>query len=434
MIDAVNLLQRLIRIDTTNPPGGEREAMELVRSILSAHGIDVGFIARDPQRPNLIARVRGADDAPPLLLQGHLDVAPVTDQAWRHPPFSGAIAQGEVWGRGALDMKGPVTMMIDALVRLVESGERAAGDVILCLMADEESGSEFGAKHLVSEHAEIFDGVDHAIGEFGGFSYHLDGVEFIPIQVSERIGVEFTVTVHGPGGHGSLPVSDGAMARLGRVLLALERSDLPVHITPATRLMLEGIARHTSGVTRFAIRRLLDERTAGATLDLLSSKLGRIGPLMRNTVSPTIVRGGEARNVIPSVAHITLDGRMLPGQTPEGFLAELRAVIGDECEITYRTEWTGHPPKLDLSIYPLLKSILTGLRPTAVPLPFMQSGVTDARVFAELGIQTYGFTPMPLPEGFAFEQTVHGSDERIPIDALDFGARAILELLRRYGR
>lgn len=434
MIDPVELLQRLIRIDTTNPPGGEREAMELVRSVLSSHAIDVGFVARDPQRPNLIARVRGADDAPPLLLQGHMDVVPVSDQTWRHPPFSGAIADAHVWGRGALDMKGPVTMMIDALIRLVESGQRPAGDIVLCLVADEEAGSEFGAKYLVSDHAEIFDGVEHAIGEFGGFSYHLDGIEFIPIQVSERIGVEFTVTVHGPGGHGSLPVADGAMSRLGRILVALERRDLPVHITPATRLMLEGIARHTSGMTRFAIGRLLDERTAGPTLDLLSSKLGRIGPLMRNTVSPTIVQGGGARNVIPSAVQLTLDGRMLPGQTPDTFLAELRAVVGDDCEIAYRTEWTGHPAKLDLSLYPLLKNILISMRPTAVPLPFMQSGVTDGRVFAELGIQTYGFTPMPLPEGFAFEKTVHGSDERIPVDALDFGARAILDLLRRYGR
>ena len=434
MIDGVDLLQRLIRIDTTNPPGREREAMELVRSLLVGHGVDVGLVAADPERPNLIARIRGDDAAPPLLLQGHMDVVPADPARWSVPPFEGRVEGGFVWGRGALDMKGPIVMMIDAVLRLVDANERPAGDVVLCLMPDEERGSEIGAKHLVGEHPEIFDGVEHAIGEFGGFSYHLDGTEFVPIQVSERIGVEFTVTTHGPSGHGSLPVSDGAMARMGAVLTALDRADFPVHIAPATRFMLEGIARHSSGATRFAVNRLLDERTASLALSALGGRLERIGPLLRNTASPTIVRAGASRNVIPETATVTLDGRMVPGQTPESFLAELRSIVGGDCDITYETEWTGHPPDLDLSLFPLLEGILREMRPGVVPLPFMQSGVTDGRVFGRLGIQTYGFTPMPLPHGFAFERTVHGVDERIPVGALEFGARAVTELLRRYGR
>ena len=434
MIDSTALLQQLIRIDTSNPPGNERRAMELVKKVLADHGVDVGMVAADPERPNLIARIRGRDTAPPLLLQGHMDVVPTTGQQWRHPPFAGSVSDGFVWGRGALDMKGPIVMMIDAFLRLADSGDDPAGDVMLCLMPDEEAGSEVGAKYLVSRHPEMFDGVKHAIGEFGGFSYHVAGVEFMPIQVSEQIPVQFTVTFTGAGGHGSLPVSDGAMAQLGRALTALDNHDLPVHIAPATRLMLEGIARHTSGATAFGVRRLLDERTAALTLNLLGAQFGRLGSLLRNTVSPTVVRGGENGNVIPSVVSLTLDGRMLPTSTPEQFLGELRAVIGEECEISYQTEWNGPPPDLDLSVYPLLKNILTGMRPRVVPLPYMQSGATDGRVFAELGIQTYGFTPMPLPEGFTFERTVHGADERIPVDALDFGARALHELLRRYGR
>jgi len=434
MIDPTVLLQRLIRIDTSNPPGGERRAMELVKQVLVEHGVDVGMIAADPDRPNLIARIRGREEAPPMLLQGHMDVVPATDQQWSHPPFAGTISDGFVWGRGALDMKGPIVMMIDAFLRLAGSSDVPAGDVVLCLMPDEEAGSDIGAKYLVSNHPEIFDGVEHAIGEFGGFSYYLDGVEFMPIQVSERIGVEFTVTLRGPGGHGSLPVEDGAMARLGRILTALDTHSLPVHIAPATRLMLEGIARHTAGTTAFGVRRLLDDRTAGLAVKLFGSQFERIGPLLRNTVNATVVRGGDSANVIPSVISLTLDGRMVPSSTPERFLAELRSVIGEDCEISYETEWLGPPPDLDLSMYPLLKNILTGMRAGVVPLPYMQAGMTDGRVFATLGIQTYGFTPMPLPEGFSFEKTVHGSDERIPVDALDFGARAIFELLRRYGQ
>ncbi len=296
-------------------------------------------------------------------------------------------------------MKGPIVMMIDAFLRLAGSSDAPAGDVVLCLMPDEEAGSDIGAKYLVSNHPEIFDGVEHAIGEFGGFSYYLDGVEFMPIQVSERIGVEFTVTLRGPGGHGSIPIENGAMARLGRILTALDTHSLPVHIAPATRLMLEGIARHTAGTTAFGVKRLFDDRTAALTVKLFGSQFERIGPLLRNTVSATVVRGGDSTNVIPSVISLTLDGRMVPNSTPERFLAELRAVIGEDCEISYETEWVGPPPDLDLSMYPLLKNILTGMRPGVVPLPYMQSGVTDGRVFAALGIQTYGFTPMPLTRG-----------------------------------
>jgi acetylornithine deacetylase/succinyl-diaminopimelate desuccinylase-like protein len=432
MIDRVDLLRRLVRIDTTNPPGNEAPAMELVRDVLHSAGVESSFVSLDPARPNLIARLPGRGAAPPLLLQGHLDVVPVTDQAWSHDPFAADLAEGFLWGRGTLDMKGPVVMMVDALVRAAHFPTPPAGDIILAVVADEEMYGTVGARFLVEEHAALFDGVRYCIGEFGAFPFVLDGTRFYPIQVAERVGVWFEITVEGPAGHGSLPVRNGAMAKAGRILTALERHRLPVHLTPATRMMVEGLASHATGATRWALTRLTDERTAGAVLRALSGRLGMLEPMFRNTVSPTVVRGGEKHNVIPAMVTIGLDGRMLPGRTPAEFEAEIRRIVGDDCLIEMITDGATSPADPDLGLFDLLADILVSQDPHAVPIPFLLPAVTDGRWFARLGIQPYGFTPLSLPDGFDFQRTVHAADERIPIDALAFGADAMYALLTRY--
>lgn len=433
MIDRTELLSRLVRIDTTNPPGRERPAVELVASVLEAAGISYELVGADPERPNLIARLEGRGAAPPLLLQGHVDVVPVAEQTWSRDPFGGEVVDGFVWGRGTLDMKGPLVMMIDALVRLAGDPKPPAGDVVLCVLVDEEMHGTVGARYLVEHHADLFDGVRYAIGEFGGFPFLLDGTRFYPIQIAERIGVGFEIVIEGPAGHGSMPIRGGAMARLGKILTALDRRPLPIHVTPPTRMMVEALAAHTTGATRWALERLADERTAGATLRAMRSRLGIFEPLFRNTVSPTVVRGGDKHNVIPSRVTLGLDGRMLPGFTVEEFTAELRGVVGFDCEIIATTDGSTSAQEPDLGLFGLLSAALVDQDPEAVPIPFLLPAVTDGRWFARLGIQPYGYTPMSLPDGFDFQKTVHGADERIPVDALQFGADALVGVLRRYG-
>lgn len=433
MIDVAEVLRDLIRIDTTNPPGAERAAAEYVSSVLARHGIESTTHGRDPERPSLLARVRGEGSAPPLLLQGHLDVVGVTGQQWQHEPFSGEIIDGWVWGRGALDMKGPIAMMIDGLVRLTR-GHPPAGDIILCLVPDEEDGGTEGAGYLVTEHPELFDGVEYALGEFGGFPFEFDGVRFSPIQVSERTGVDFQVTFRGDAGHASMPVPGGAMGKLGRALVNLETDHLPVHLTPPTRLMLGAMAPHVSPPTRLAIRALLDERTAPATVAAFRSRLGRMENLFRNTATPTIVTGGDKSNVIPSELTLTLDGRMLPGVSPVSFRDELADLLGVECNIAFKAEPSGIPPDPDMGLFHLLASAVRTMDPGVIPIPYMTPAITDARWFSRLGITCYGFTPMRLPPAFAFEATVHGADERIPVAALRSGANAYLDVFQRYGR
>lgn len=429
MIDPVELLRELIRVDTTNPPGHEAAAAAIISQALRDHDIRVETYAKDPHRPNVIARISGRGVAPPFLMQGHTDVVPTADQRWTHDPFAGEVIDGWVWGRGALDMKGPLVMMIDALVRVATSGRPPAGDVILAAVADEERLGTNGARFLVEEHPEIFDGVRFCIGEFGGFPFHLDGTKFYPIQVAERIGVYLELTFEGPAGHGSLGVDDAAMAKMGKALVALDRKKMPITITPAARLMLEGLVEHTSGVARAAIRRLLNPRTAGATLKVLGSQLGLLEPMLRSTVSPTTVSGGESPNVIPPQVTLGLDGRMLPGVTVDEMVRDLRAIVGDDVTITPHTDGSTSQADPDMGLFPVMRDAIVELDPEAVPLPFLMPAVTDGRWFAELGIQPYGFHPMNLPEDFNFQTTVHAADERIPVGALDFGATAITHVI-----
>lgn len=431
-ISPVELLQTLVRFNTTNPPGAEGEAIAFLDQVLIDAGIATTILAKDSSRPNLIARIGGAGTAPPFLMQGHIDVVPVTGQRWQHDAYGGEIIDGYVWGRGTLDMKGGVAMMVDAFLRMASSEQPPAGDIILCVVSDEEDGGTYGARFLVEEHAELFDGVRYCIGEFGGFPLELAGRRFYPIQIAERVGVLIDLTFRGPAGHGSLPTKGSATAKLGRALTRLDRRRMPVHITPASRLMLEAMIEHSDGAIQRTLQALLNPRAAGMALRMLGSRGDLLEPVLRNTVNPTIVRGGDKDNVVPAEVNLRLDGRMLPGFDPEEMVVELKDLLGGDVEIDYRTE--GLPPAgdPDLSLLPLLGDVLQNGDPRAIPIPFLLPAVTDGRWFAQLGIQHYGFLPMNLPDGFEFQGTVHGADERIPVSAIEQGADAMFALLRRY--
>jgi len=432
-LSPIDLLQTLIRFDTTNPPGNEAEAIGFLDGLLTAAGIKTMILAKDPARPNLVARIHGRGEAPPFLMQGHIDVVPTTGQQWVHDPMSGEVIDGFMWGRGTLDMKGGVAMMVDAFLRMAQSEQPPNGDIILCVVSDEEAGGEFGAKFLVENHAELFENVRYCIGEFGGFPLHLAGRAFYPVQVAERIGVRFELTFRGPAGHGSLPMSGGTMAKLGTALNRLDRKRMPVDIVPATRMMLEAMIHHTEGTTRRALQALLNRRTAGATLKVLRSQLAVMEPVLRNTVNATMVHGGDKHNVIPAEISLILDGRMLPGIHPDQMADELRDIVGKDVEITYESEGLLPPDEPDMGLFPLLAELLVQMDPEAIPIPFLQPAVTDGRWFNQLGIQHYGFLPMRLPADYEFQSTVHAADERIPIAAIESGSDTLFELLRRYG-
>ena len=233
MIDAVELLRELIRYDTTNPPGNEEACVAHIETLLREQGIESERYEKAPGRPNLVARHAGANGGPPLVLQGHVDVVTTAGQPWTRPPFAAELADGYVWGRGALDMKSGVAMMVSAFLAAHESG--SSTPIVLVILADEENGGDVGARFLAEEHPEVFGGARHALGEFGGATQWIAGRRFYPIQVAEKQMCWLRVRVRGTGGHGALGVKGGAMRRLGDILRTLDRKQPPVHVTPVVR-------------------------------------------------------------------------------------------------------------------------------------------------------------------------------------------------------
>jgi acetylornithine deacetylase/succinyl-diaminopimelate desuccinylase-like protein len=427
----VELLRNLIRFDTSNPPGNERECIAYIAGLLEDAGLETTTRARDPERPNLIARFPGRGDAPPLLLYGHVDVVTTENQRWRHPPFEAVLEDGYVWGRGALDMKGGMAMLISALLRAKAEGIAPAGDVVFCALSDEEGFGDYGAKFLVESHPELFAGIRYAIGEFGGFTLHMGGRRLYPIQVSEKQICTLRATVRGAGGHGAMPVRGGAMHALADLLARLDRARLPVHVTPVVREMLQSIAAALPLVVRLPVARLTSPPLAGAALRALGDRAGRLEPLLRNTVSPTVIAASEKVNVIPSEVSVLLDGRVLPGFGPDDLLAEVKAAVGDEVELEV-VRYDPGPGDPDMRMFGVLASVLKELDPGSHPVPLLMAGVTDGRFLSRLGIQTYGYLPMNLPPDFDFWQYIHASDERIPAAAVDFGSEAVYRVLERY--
>jgi acetylornithine deacetylase/succinyl-diaminopimelate desuccinylase-like protein len=426
------LLQHLVRFDTTNPPGNEAACIAFINDLLTHAGLQTTILAADPARPNLIARLKGRGIAPPLLLQGHVDVVTTEKQLWQHPPFAGDIVDSYIWGRGTLDMKGTVTMMICAMLRAHAQGVALPGDIILAVLSDEEAGGTLGAQYLVEQHPQLFEGVRYALGELGGFTSYIAGHKFYPIQVLEKQMCWLRARVQGSGGHGSMPMHGGAMAKLGVMLQRLDQHRLPVHITPIPQQMIETIAATLPDSIGSQIHRLLDITQTDAMLDQLGPHATLFDPILHNTVNATTVHGGEKVNVIPSEVLVEMDGRMLPGFTPDDMLQELHALLGNEVEFTLVRSGEGRI-QADMGLYETLADILREADPTGTPIPVLMPAVTDGRFFSQLGIQTYGFHPMNLPVDLNFLQSLHAANERIPIEAMEFGTRAIYEVLRRYG-
>lgn len=431
------LLQTLIRFDTTNPPGNEAACIAYIDDLLTGAGFETTLLAKDKNRPNLVTRLPGRGEAPAMVWQGHVDVVTTANQTWTHPPFEGMLIDGWVWGRGALDMKGDVSMMLCAVLRAKAEAVTPAGDIILTIMADEEAGSDYGARFLTEEHPEQFEGARYAIGEGGGSSQYMFGRRYYPVTVAEKQVCWMRATLHGPGGHGARPLRDGAMAKLGHLLTALNRNRLPVHITPVMEQMISALADAAPEDEAERLRALLDPARTDDALDQLTAQgvrqAGMLDALLHNTVNATVVRGGDKTNVIPSRIDLELDGRLLPGYTPDDIMAEVRKVAGDE---QLELEVIRHDPGIaepDLSLFPLLKELIQEADPEGVPIPAMVGGFTDGRMFARLGIQNYGCLPQKLPEDFNHSVTVHGADERVPVETLEFGTGVLFNLLQRYG-
>ncbi|HEY0697752.1 MAG TPA: M20/M25/M40 family metallo-hydrolase [Micromonospora sp.] len=426
--EVVELCRDLLRIDTTNTGdndtcAGERVAAEYVAEKLAEVGVESRILESAPGRASVVARIAGTDPGRGgLLVHGHLDVVPADPDEWSVHPFSGEVRDGYLWGRGAIDMKDFDAMVLAVVRQWRRTGVRPPRDIVLAFTADEEAGSDYGARFLVERHADLFEGCTEAIGEVGGFSYSVsDDLRLYLIETAEK-GIDW-LRLHARGrpGHGSMVHDDNAVTALAEAVARVGRHRFPVVVTPTVRAFLEQVSE------------LLGIELDPDDPELAIAKLGPIaniiGATIRNTANPTRLAAGYKDNVIPGRASATIDCRSLPGQS-ELLLEQLREVIGPDIEVEYVHRQPALETDFDGELVDAMAAALRAEDPGARPVPYMLSGGTDAKKFHELGIRCFGFAPLRLPADLNFSALFHGIDERVPVDGLQFGVRVLDRFLR----
>ncbi|CAB4939877.1 MAG: M20/M25/M40 family metallo-hydrolase [Actinobacteria bacterium] len=416
--EAATLLHELIRINTTNPTHVERPAAEWVATKLDEVGIASQIIESAPGRASTIARIEGTDRSrPALLIQGHLDVVPAESGEWSVDPFAGEIHDGFVWGRGAVDMKDMDAMVLTVLRHWAREGRKPPRDLVVAFLADEEMGSAQGAHFLIEHHPELFVDCTEAIGEVGGFSVSLnEQARLYLVQTAEKGIAWLRLVATGTPGHGSMLQPDNVVTRLASAVSRIGDHQFPVVVRPEMATLLKAL-----------------EPIVGAELDPLKSEewlphLGgiarMIGACLRNTANPTRFDAGYLHNVVPSRAEAVIDARFLPGHEEE-LMADITRLAGDGIDVEVFVRGDAVETEFECSLVDAMCAALRAEDPGAIPVPYMLTGGTDAKAFSRLGIQCFGFSPLLLPANLDFSALFHGIDERVPIDALEFGVRVL---------
>ncbi|MZD55351.1 M20/M25/M40 family metallo-hydrolase [Streptomyces sp. SID5606] len=421
--EVVELCAELIRFDTSNPTSDERACADRVVELLAEAGIGSELVESAPGRANVIARIPGADPARgALLVHGHLDVVPADPAEWQVPPFSGEIRDGYLWGRGAIDMKDTVAVMLATARHFARTGTRPAREIVLAFLADEEAGGRFGAHWLVEHRPDLFAGVTEAIGEGGGFSYALDDTRRLyPIENAQRGMAWMELTADGRVGHGSSPNDENAVTDLAETLTRIGRHTFPVRLIEPVRALLAEAAR-LQGV---------DLDLDADDLDAELARLGHVADFMqvvlRNSANPTMFTAGYQTNVIPGRATARVDGRFLPGHEQE-LLDAIDALLLPSVS----RRWVNHDIAMETSFDgPLVDAMCAAVRaedPGGHPVPYCNPGGTDAKAFTKLGIRCFGFKGLKLPHDLDYGRLFHGVDERVPLEGLRFGVRVMTRL------
>ena len=426
--EVVELCRDLIRFESVNDGTGrgpgERAAAEYVAGKLEEVGLEAQVFESAPNRTSVVARMEGEDTSrPALLIHGHLDVVPAEPKQWTYDPFAAEVADGCIWGRGAVDMKDMDAMVLSMVRDRMRTGRKPPRDVVLAFVADEEAGGVFGAQWLVDNKPELFADCNEGISEVGGFSLTVsDDVRLYLIETAQKGMAWIKLTATGTAGHGSMVNNDNAVTRLCEAVARVGSYDFPIHVTKTVRAFLGEVS------DAFGIE--LDADDMEATVAKLGPLARIVGATLRNTANPTMLDAGYKHNVIPGSASAMIDGRFLPGFEKE-WETELDAAIGPgvtreytHYDIALETEFEG-------SLVDAMTAALKAEDPGARAIPYTLSGGTDAKSFSRLGIRGFGFSPLRLPKDLDFSGMFHGVDERVPLDALEFGTRVLDQFLDR---
>lgn len=420
--EVVQLLQELIRIDTVNPPGNETPAAELLRDYLGENGVACELYARVPERANLVARIPGRGDGPRFLLLGHTDTVLADPAEWRRDPWSGDLVDGEIWGRGALDMKGQTAASAVAIASLAREGFRPTGDLIFAAVADEEGGAGFGLEWLCEAHPEAVR-CQYAINEGAGERLALGGRAFWLCSTAEKMSSPFRLRVRGRSGHASMPgMADNALLKAAALIERLGALRPEPRHGPETEAFLAAVLGEVPPAEK-AVERAGSASALAATL---------VEPLLAMTVSPTMIEASKKRNVIPALCEVTVDCRLLPGQTPAEAEALIRGALGgaDDYELEFLEAQGGTRSPLETPLWEAVSSFVQQVEPGAVAVPICTAGFTDSHWLRwAFGTVAYGFFPARMDPELA-ARLIHSADERVPVDDLELG----LEFLRHAAR
>ncbi|TMB49277.1 MAG: M20/M25/M40 family metallo-hydrolase [Chloroflexi bacterium] len=449
--EVVEHLRALIRIPSVNPPdggaelaaghdprGGETAAARYCAEVLSAAGLEAEVLESEPGRASCFARLPATvrDPQPPLVLLSHLDVVPVEADAWSRDPFGGDLVDGVVWGRGAVDMKDMVAMELGVMLALAREGAERRRDLIFAAVADEEAGGLFGARHWVERRPDLFRGRDGepaaaALNEVGGYSMTVGSRRVYTIQVAEKGIIWTRLTATGTTGHGSMPHPDNAAIKLAAAVTRLAAEPHPARLTPTVRDFLEALG--LTGVIEAAERgdeeRLRGELEVGTPDPVLRRSLDA---MLRDTVTPTVIRVGQKMNVIPGFGQAEVDVRTLPDTDQQTFLADLSELAGGDVRVEAVLTLPAIVWPADAEIVQRMAAALRRADPGGEPAPMMITPGTDAKALSLLGIPTYGFAPLRLEPEVPFLSLFHGHDERVPVSAIRFGLPVLHEVVRGF--
>jgi len=425
--EVVPLLCDLIRINTSNPTHPERPAAEWVAQRLDEVGIASTIIESEPGRASTIARIDGTNpERKPLLIHGHLDVVPADASEWSVDPFGGDVKDDYVWGRGAIDMKDMDAMTLAVIRQWARTRVRPERDIVLAFVADEEAGGRKGAHYLVDNHPEYFADCSEAISEVGGYSVTVGGdLRLYLIQTAEKGIGWMKLRAEGRPGHGSMINPDNAVTALARAVTRISEHEFPIRVTPALRDFLTTISSVIPGLE-------IDPDDPAPSLPHLGAMARMIGATLRNTANPTMLNAGYKENVIPSFAEAVIDTRFLPGHEQELF--DTIDELIDTANTGITREFIAHDIAVETEFNgPIVDAMAAALKaedPSGMPVPYLMSGGTDAKSFSLLGTRCFGFSPLKLPADLDFASLFHGIDERVPVDALEFGVRVLDRFLR----
>ncbi len=429
-------LQALIRIDTTNPPGNETEAARYIEGVLAREGLPSIVVESAPGRGNVLATLEGSDGEP-LMLLGHTDVVAVEPVHWTHPPFSGALVDGYVWGRGALDMKNMVAAELMVFLLLKREGIALCRDVIFAATADEEAGKGNHGPGWIIDHRPELWRARYIITEGGGHDLSIGDQRFYTVQTGQKGLCRLRLIARGTPGHGSMPHADNAIVKLSKAVAGLQGAELPVHISQSVRRMVEEIARSLPEGEAAAWLDLLDDQTSAealAALDVDEEFRRELGAMLRNTASLTMLQAGSKINVIPAEATAWIDGRLAPGQSQASFVEELRVLIGDEVEVVVDQYTPPLEAAADSPLYAAIVEVMQSGDEEVGLLPYLLPAGTDAKhiVPRRPDTQIYGFMPYRQKPGEEEMKLIHGHDERTSIDELLFATQKLYEIVCRF--